>query len=237
MALPTATPKSSVASARADEERPVPEARASAATPILLRNSRRHRAEDEREQQQHEGGVEAGEDRGVGLREGGEQGAAEGHQPDLVAVPQRADGVHRDPPLARRSRAEAGGGCRRRGRSRRGWRSRRAGRPASTNQITHEGLVDHAPPPHAGPASSSGHRVAVAGQRPRPRRAGPRLAVPPDAGRLRPVLDLAVEHEEPDRAQREVDQAERRSSEPSTWPAGHRRADRVGGAQPLRASS
>ena len=59
----------------------------------------RDRAEDQREQQQHEGDVEAGEDGGVGLGEGGEQRPAEGDQPDLVAVPDRADGVDEDAPL------------------------------------------------------------------------------------------------------------------------------------------
>ena len=56
-------------------------------------------AADQRREQQHEGQVEGAERGGVGDGEGGEQRAAEGHEPDLVAVPQRADGVHHDAAL------------------------------------------------------------------------------------------------------------------------------------------
>ena len=58
-----------------------------------------HGAEDERHQQQHERQVKAGENRGIDIREGGEERAAARHEPDLVAVPDRADGVEEDAPL------------------------------------------------------------------------------------------------------------------------------------------
>ena len=55
-----------------------------------------HRAEDQRHQQQHEREVEPGEHRRIHLRKRGEQRAAAGHQPDFVAVPDRADGVEHE---------------------------------------------------------------------------------------------------------------------------------------------
>ena len=50
-------------------------------------------AEDEGEQQEHEGQVKPGEDGGVHVREGGEEGAAPRDEPDFVSVPYRAHGV------------------------------------------------------------------------------------------------------------------------------------------------
>ena len=57
------------------------------------------RAEDERTQQRHEREVEAGEHRGVNGRKRREQRAAAGDEPDLVAIPDRPDGVEKDAPL------------------------------------------------------------------------------------------------------------------------------------------
>ena len=65
-------------------------------TPDLAPELDRDGSEDQREEQEHEGRVEAREDRGVGLGKGGEHRAAERHQPHLVAVPQRTDGVEGD---------------------------------------------------------------------------------------------------------------------------------------------
>ena len=59
----------------------------------------RHGAQDEAEQHQHDRQVEAAEGDGVDEREGGEEGAAAGEQPDLVAVPDRADGGAHDAAL------------------------------------------------------------------------------------------------------------------------------------------
>ncbi len=53
-------------------------------------------AKDEREEEEHEGGVEAGEDGGIDFGEGGKHGAAEGDEPDFVAVPERPDGIHEE---------------------------------------------------------------------------------------------------------------------------------------------
>lgn len=60
----------------------------------------RHRAKDERGQKQHEGSVKARENGGVGLRERGEQDSPERNEPHFVTVPQRANRVDGDPPLA-----------------------------------------------------------------------------------------------------------------------------------------
>ena len=57
------------------------------------------RAEDEHDQQEHEARVEAAEQGRVGIGEHGEHGPSERHQPDLVPIPERADGVDRQPPL------------------------------------------------------------------------------------------------------------------------------------------
>ena len=50
--------------------------------------------EDERDEEEVERQIEGAEGRGVGLGEGREERAAEGDEPDLVAVPERPDGVH-----------------------------------------------------------------------------------------------------------------------------------------------
>lgn len=51
-----------------------------------------HGAHDKAEQHQHDGQVEPGERRGIGVREGGEQRTSRREQPHLVAVPHRTDG-------------------------------------------------------------------------------------------------------------------------------------------------
>jgi len=53
-------------------------------------------AQDQPDQQQREGEVEAREDTGVPLREGGERRATCHDEPDLVAVPERPDRAQRD---------------------------------------------------------------------------------------------------------------------------------------------
>jgi len=59
----------------------------------------RHRPEDQREEQQHERQIEARKHRRINRRKRGEQGPAAGHQPDLVAIPHRADGIVEHAPL------------------------------------------------------------------------------------------------------------------------------------------
>ena len=54
-------------------------------------------ADDQADQDHQQRQVEAGEHRGVPLRERGEGGAARGEQPHLVAVPDRPDGVDQYP--------------------------------------------------------------------------------------------------------------------------------------------
>ena len=56
-------------------------------------------ADDQADQDQQQRQVEAAEEGGVPLREGGEGRAAGDQHPHLVAVPDRADGVDHDPPL------------------------------------------------------------------------------------------------------------------------------------------
>ena len=56
-------------------------------------------AQDERPHHHEDGQVEAGEARGEHLGKGQEQGAAAGQQPDLVAVPEGADGAQHLPAL------------------------------------------------------------------------------------------------------------------------------------------
>ena len=77
-------------------------------------------AHDQREQDQQQRQVEAAEQRGVPLRERGERGAAGDEQPDLVAVPDRADGVDQDAALGVVLRPGPAAACRRRSRSPRG---------------------------------------------------------------------------------------------------------------------
>ena len=56
-----------------------------------------HAADDEGDEDEGQGEVEAAEKGGVPLREGREHRAARGEDPHLVAVPDRADGVEHDP--------------------------------------------------------------------------------------------------------------------------------------------
>ena len=79
---------------RGDRVRPVP-----GVTPLLSGDLRapleRHDADDQADQDQEESQVHAREHGGVPLGEGRESRAARGEQPDLVAVPVRADRAHR----------------------------------------------------------------------------------------------------------------------------------------------
>jgi len=77
---------------RADADREVPEPRPALGR-ALAAVLDRHGPEDQAEQHEHERQVQGGEQRGVPEREGGEGCGARGEQPDLVAVPDRADGV------------------------------------------------------------------------------------------------------------------------------------------------
>ena len=61
---------------------------------------KRHRADDQAEQHQHDGQVEARERGGVRRGERREQRAAGGEQPHLVAVPYRADAAAHERPFA-----------------------------------------------------------------------------------------------------------------------------------------
>ena len=58
-----------------------------------------HRPQDHDQQDQHEREIQPREQRRVGQREDGEQDAATEHQPDLVAIPDRADAVEERAPL------------------------------------------------------------------------------------------------------------------------------------------
>ena len=58
------------------------------------------RAEDQRHEQQHKDVVEPGEDSGVDIGERREQRTAARDEPDLVAVPDRPDGVEQHAALA-----------------------------------------------------------------------------------------------------------------------------------------
>ena len=69
---------------------PTPSARARPAV-VLAPELERDAAHDQRDEDQEEREVEAGEERRVPLREGGERGAAGDDQPHLVAVPHRPD--------------------------------------------------------------------------------------------------------------------------------------------------
>jgi hypothetical protein len=53
---------------------------------------KRYGPQDEREEDEHQGQIEAAEDRGVGVGKRREKGAAAGEKPDLISVPERADG-------------------------------------------------------------------------------------------------------------------------------------------------
>ncbi len=73
---------------------------------IMRPELERDRPQDEGEKDEHQGQVETAEDRRVGHREGGEQGAAPGEEPDFVAVPDRAHGPYERPLLVLVSRQE-----------------------------------------------------------------------------------------------------------------------------------
>jgi hypothetical protein len=57
------------------------------------RSSTAEAAQDEQPEHDHERQIEAAEGRGVEQREGEEEGASGGEQPDFVAVPDGADGA------------------------------------------------------------------------------------------------------------------------------------------------
>ncbi|MCY1367566.1 hypothetical protein D9M69_545090 [compost metagenome] len=76
----------------ADEQAPVPGA-APGGVVDLAAVVKTHRAEEQRPQHRQHGPVEAAEGGGVDQRPSREDGAAAGDEPDLVAVPVRADGV------------------------------------------------------------------------------------------------------------------------------------------------
>ena len=82
----------------ADEQRPVPD-------PCARQRSRAwsvfeaDRAQDQREQHQEHRKVEAGEAQRIERRPGREDRAAAQDEPDLVAFPDRADGVDGDAPF------------------------------------------------------------------------------------------------------------------------------------------
>jgi hypothetical protein len=56
----------------------------------------RHAAEDQAGEDEEKGDIEVAEQEGIGRGEGGEGSAAGRDQPDLVAVPNRADGVQEE---------------------------------------------------------------------------------------------------------------------------------------------
>ena len=55
--------------------------------------------EDKGEQQEHESQIESGEDGGVHVREGGEEGAPSRDEPDFIAVPYGTHGIEHQPPV------------------------------------------------------------------------------------------------------------------------------------------
>jgi hypothetical protein len=65
----------------------------------LLRKSKPNRTQDQRGEHQEHGDVEAGERGGVDRRPSREHRAAAEDQPDLIALPDRPDGVDGDAPL------------------------------------------------------------------------------------------------------------------------------------------
>ena len=80
---------------RADDDRDVPVA-PPAVTVDLAAELEGHPAQDQRDEDEQQREVEAGEQARVPLGERGEGRPARDEQPDLVAVPDRADGVDRD---------------------------------------------------------------------------------------------------------------------------------------------
>jgi hypothetical protein len=93
MRFPPATPKRSAAR-KLDPKNAKSQTRRQRGLCTLERNSSADRPEDQGEEQEHEGDVEPAEHGRIRVGERGEEGAAEGHEPDLVAVPERTDRVH-----------------------------------------------------------------------------------------------------------------------------------------------
>ena len=96
--LPKATPEQQREAQRRRGEDGVP-GRSPARARLLGAELEGDRPQDHDQQDEHEREVQAREQRRVGQREDGEQDAAAEHQPDLVAVPDRADAVEEGPPL------------------------------------------------------------------------------------------------------------------------------------------
>ena len=109
---------------RGDREDGVP-GRSPASAGLLGPELEGDRPEDHHQQDQDEGQVQAREQRRIRQREDREQDACAEHQPDLVAVPDRADAVEKDRAARCRSAPWAAAGCRRPCRTRRGPGSRR----------------------------------------------------------------------------------------------------------------
>ncbi len=88
----------------------------------------RDAADDQADEHEEEREVEAGEERRVPAGEGGERRAAGDEQPDLVAVPDRADRADERAALAARLGRRTAAACRRRSRIPRARSSRSRGR-------------------------------------------------------------------------------------------------------------
>ena len=124
--LPSAAPRTMAMSARGQRKDRVPEA---APQRVVLWRAELdgEAAQDEQPQHHHQRQVEAAEPRRVGAREKREhQHPAGGDEPDLVAVPHRADRGEHGAALGVGLAPRTGEGCRRRSRSRRARRRRRA---------------------------------------------------------------------------------------------------------------
>ena len=98
--LANATPHRTAGTSEPNDDAPVPAAPARPRSGRLPRYSKATPRTISATQDQQQRQVEAGEQGGVPLGEGGEHRAAGGDQPDLVAVPDRADGVDQDAALA-----------------------------------------------------------------------------------------------------------------------------------------
>ena len=115
---------------RPDGERPAQ----GAAPPVgvdLRAPLERHASDDQRHQQQHQREVAGGEPGRVPGRERREDRRTAHDQPDLVAVPERADALDDHPRARRRSGRRPCAACRPRSRSPRGRRSRSRRTPRS----------------------------------------------------------------------------------------------------------
>lgn len=84
-------------------ERPHEEADAPELLPLRVMRTKleAHRTDDETEEHEHDGQVEAGKHGRVCGRERGEQGTTRSQKPDLVAIPDRTDGGHEGALFAR----------------------------------------------------------------------------------------------------------------------------------------